>query len=379
MSKAPVRKAKQSAGEVLSRRVLNRTLLERQLLLERRSLPVLGVIEHLVGMQAQEPLNPYTALWSRLDPFDPDELGRLITEREAVRIAVMRSTLHLVSARDCLYLRPLAQPPMTRALYSSSPFGRAIAGVDNDELLAMGRALLEEKPRTIAELGRLLQERWPDRDANSLAYGVHYQLPLVQVPPRGVWGKTARPACTTAEAWLGRPLQVNPSIDELVRRYLRAFGPATVADMQNWSGIPGLRPAFERLRPELRSYRDEYGKELFDVPDGILADPELPAPARFLPEYDNVFLGHADRRRIISDEHRRMGGVGVGPSTFLIDGFIAGTWRIVRDKKAARLVIGPIEPLSAADSVAVVEEGARMLAFVAGDATPRDVELVTPA
>jgi hypothetical protein len=342
-------------------------------------MPVKAVIEHLVGMQAQEPLNPYTAFWSRLSPFDLHELGRLLSEREAVRIAVMRSTLHLVTADDCLFLRPLTQPVMSRALYSSSTFGRAVAGVDKEALLTLGRALLENKPLTISQLGRLLQERWPDVDAASLAYAVHYQLPLVQLPPRGVWGKSARPTCTTAEAWLGRPLVADPSIDDLVRRYLRAFGPATVADMQNWSGIPGLRPAFERLRPELRTYSDEYGKELFDVSEGAIADPDLPAPVRFLPEYDNVFLGHADRRRIVSDERRRMSGLGVGPSTFLIDGFIAGTWRLVRDGRSATLKLAPLEALSAADRSALEAEGMALLGFLATDAAARDVQLIAPA
>ena len=346
MTRAPSRRTKQPAGDVLSTRVLNRTLLARQLLLDRHDKPTKETIEHLAGLQAQEPLNPYTALWSRLDPFDLHELGQLITDREVVRIALMRATIHLVTAGDCLFMRPLVQQTMTRTLYSSSPFGKAVAGVDNESLLRAGCAFLEERPLTISQLGKLLQERWPDVDALSLAYAVHYQLPLVQIPPRGVWGKRGRATCTTAEAWLGRPLEVNPSVDALVRRYLGAFGPASVADMQNWSGIPGLRPVFERLRPELRTFSDQSGKELFDPIDGTLADPDQPAPPRFLPEFDNVFLGHADRRRIVSDEHRRMAGVGVGASTFLVDGFIAGTWKLVREKNVARLLIGPFEPLA---------------------------------
>src|SRR5688572_4145999 len=275
------------------------------MLLRRRKVPALDAIEHLVGMQAQAPAPPYIGLWTRLEGFRPDELGRLILDRHAVRIALMRNTVHLVSVRDCLALRPLMQPVIQRTLYSTRANRAHLEGVDTGALVAAGRALLEEKPRTAKELGKLLQEQWPERDPTSLARAIRHLLPLIQVPPRGVWGKSGPAAHTTAEAWLGLPLDPSPSIEDIVLRYLRAFGPATVKDVQTWSGLTRLGEVVERLRPRLRTFSDERGKELFDVPDVSMPDPDIPAPPRFLPEFDNLILSHADRTRFIAEEYRK--------------------------------------------------------------------------
>lgn len=362
---------------MLGRRALNRALLERQLLLRRRRLSVADAIERLVGVQGQNPNDPYVGLWTRLDGFRPNKLARLIEERRAVRGLLMRGTVHLVTDRDYLALRPVMQSVMERVFYSGSPFGRRLSGMDVEPVLAAGRALVEERPRGRAELGRLLGERWPERNADSLGYAIAYLLPLVQVTPRGLWGKSGRAALTTAEVWLGRPLARETAPDETVMRYLAAFGPVTVMDVSAWSGLTRIREVIERLRPRLRTFRDERGKELFDAPNGPLPDPDTPAPPRFLPVYDNAFLGHADRSRIVSEEHRQRAAL-VGGSGFLVDGFGAGMWRIDRANGSATLVIEPFERLAKRDRSALAEEGERLLAFVAADAERRDVRFVSP-
>jgi winged helix DNA-binding protein len=347
-------------------------LLERQWLLRRRAAPVADAIEHLCGMQAQVPTSPYVGLWTRLEGFRPEGLADLITNRRAVRIALMRSTIHLVTARDCLRLRPLFQDFLERALYTGTPFGRGIEGMDEAGLVAAARTVLDERPRTLAELGSALHQRWPDRDPASLAYAVRHLVPLVQVPPRGVWGQSGATRCATAEAWLGRPLQARPSVEKLILRYLAAFGPATIADIQAWSGLRALRPIVDRLRPQLRSLTDAAGRQLLDVPDGALPDPGTPAPPRFLPEYDNLLLAHADRTRVVSETHRSV----IGFRTLLVDGMVGATWTIGRQSGEATLTIACLPPLRKAQRPAVEEEGTRLLAFLAPDAKRHEIRFV---
>jgi hypothetical protein len=365
-------------NNVLGPRALNRALLARQLLLRRWRMPAARAIERLVGLQAQVPLGPYVGLWTRLEAFRPDELGRLIEARRAVRMPLQRATLHLVTARDCLAVRPLLQPVLERNFRVASPFGRRLAGTNLRPLLAAGRALLEERPHTSAELRARLGPRWPGRDAEALAVAIQLLVPVVQVPPRGVWGKSGRPSWTTAEAWLGGPLPAPPTPDALVLRYLAAFGPASARDVQSWSGLQGAGEVIARLRPRLRAFRDERGGELFDLPRAPRPHPDTPAPLRFLPEFDNVFLSHADRARIAGDEARRAFSATAAPGTspFLLDGFVAGSWRLEREKASATLVVKPLRRLPPGDADAVTGEGARLLAFLAADAGSRDVRLV---
>jgi len=349
-------------------------LLARQHLLERRRASAADEIEHLVAMQAQVPNAPYVGLWTRLEGFRPEELADLITKRRAVRLGSMRNTLHLVTARDCLGLQGLFQPFLGRTL-RTSPFGRNLVGIEMDAVIAQAISLMREKPRTLAELGSLLQARWPDRDATSLGYAVRHLVPLVQVPPRGVWGKRAQATWTSAELWLGRPLQQKPSLYGLIKRYLEAFGPATVSDISAWSGLTALREAVEPLRPKLRTFRDERGRELFDVPDGPLPDPHIPAPPRFLPEYDNLLLGHDDRTRVIDHAYRYV----IFAGTLLVDGFVHATWTIQRARDSAVLTIEPLRRLAKSDRIAVAEEGERLLNFAAAEAGRRDVRITAVA
>ncbi len=367
------------AGTTLSQRALNRALLARQFLLRREQRSVAETIEHLVGMQAQVPSNPYIALWSRLDGFQPEQLSHLIAERQAVRTTLMRTTIHLVSADDCLKLRPLMRPVMMQTL-ANTAWGRIIAGIKTAELIAAGRSLLENQPLTRADLGARLKEQWPDRDAASLAWAISYLVPVVQVPPRGLWGKSGQARLTTVESWLGRPLYSNPSLDDMVLRYLAAFGPATVADIRVWSRLTGLRAVIERLRPRLVTFRDERGRELFDLPDAPRPDPETPAPPRFLPEYDNILLSHDDRDRIIPGNHGLPMPAGRGGElgSLLVDGFLGGKWRITREREKATLVIEPGGSWTRADRAAVIDEGAHLLAFVAADAGDHDIGVHRP-
>ena len=319
-----------------------------------------------MGLQAQAPLAPYVGLWSRLADFRPGELADAIQDRRAVRASLMRSTIHLVTARDALALRPLVQPVLDRG-FRGSPFGRRLEGVDVDPILAAGRELLDERPRTRAELARLLVEQWPDLHPDSLVYAVGYLVPIVQVPPRGVWGANGPPTWATMEGWLRRPLDDVPSLEQMVIRYLGAFGPATVGDVRAWSGVTALREIVERLRPRLQTFRDGRGRELFDHPDAPRPDPDTPAPPRFLPEYDNVLIGHADRSRIMAPGRSipLPPGNGATMGTFLLDGMFAGTWRIRRSGRRATLEIGPFETIQASERTALLDEGARLLAFVA--------------
>jgi hypothetical protein len=359
---------------VLSPRALNRALLARQLLLRHSRMPVADTVEHLVGMQAQAPFSPYFALWSRLEGFRPEALSQLLLERSVVRIVLMRGTLHLVTARDALTLRPGVQPVLERA-FAHSQYARKLAGVDLAAVEAAGRALMEEKPRTPAELGALLEARWPGKDPGALSQVLRYRLPLVQVPPRGVWGQSGQTTLTPAESWLGRPLASEASVDALVLRYLAAFGPASVRDIQVWSGLTRLGEVVERLAPQLRAYRDENGQELWDVPDAPRPDEDTPAPPRFLPDFDNVLLSHGDRTRIIADEYRKRltTANGVLPGTVLVDGFVRGSWKLQRERDTATLLIEPFKRLSSEDRAAVAEEGTRLLTFAAPEAKTWDI------
>src|SRR6188472_1107445 len=359
---------------MLGPRALNRALLARQLLLTHDGMSALAAIEHLVGMQAQAPLSPYVGLWSRLEGFDPRELAAAIEDRTAVRTSLMRSTIHLVTARDAFALRSWTQPALTRG-FASSPFAKRLEGIEIESLVALGREIVDDASLSRAALGRSLAAQWPDGDQEAMAYAIAAHQPLVQVPPRGVWGRGGPVAWTSMERWLGGQIDNRPDAGRWILRYLAAFGPATVADIQAWSGVTGLRPAVEALRPQLVTVRDQDGRELFDLPDAQRPDPDTPAPPRFLPEYDNVLLGHADRSRIIPPGRRipLPPGNGATRGTILIDGMLGAEWKIAAADGHATLEIEPFEPIPAADLPALEEEGDRLLAFAAAGSEGRIV------
>jgi hypothetical protein len=362
--------------DTLSLRAVNRALLARQLLLARERLPAAEAIERLAGMQAQVPVDPYVGLWSRLEGFRPEELSDLIAERGAVRATLMRATIHLVTARDALFLRPLLQPVPERTF--NGQFGRRMDGVDRDAVVAAGRALVEDRPRTRAELRTELAARWPRHDGEALALAVTYLVPLVQVPPRGLWRRSGQARWTTIETWLGRPLDPAPLLDELVLRYLAAFGPATAMDVQAWCGLTRLREVTERLRPRLRAFRSEDGRELLDLRDAPRPDPATPAPVRFLPEYDNLALGHADRRHVMAGggpDYRAPAGSGVWRGSVLVDGTIAALWRLTLGDAAATLRIEIYTSLPRGARDEVDAEGERLIGFLAPEARSHEIEV----
>ena len=359
------------AGETIGLRALNRATLDRQLLLRRSPLSVTATLELLVGMQAQTPHTAYVGLWTRLEGFRGDDLSKLLLDRSVVRMALMRGTIHLVTARDAWGLRPLVQPVMDRV--QKSQFGKRLAGVDLEEVVAMGRAFVDEEPRTFKALGDQLLTRWPDRDRFGLEQAVRTGVPLVQVPPRGLWGRSGPIAHTSIEAWLGEPPADLPSIDAVVARYVAAFGPVSVMDAQAWCGLTKLGEVFERLRPSLITFRDEGGRELFDLPDAPRPDPDTPAPPRFLYDFENMLLSYADRSRVIApDTIRGLERTQESLSTFTLDGFVAGIWGVQRERGRAMLTITPFALLSKRDITALADEGARLLTFLA-EASDHDI------
>jgi hypothetical protein len=362
----------------LSLRSLNRAALHRQLLLDRAPLTALDAVGHLAGLQAQAPLAPYVGLWTRLAGFRHEELRELMTERAVLRAHLMRNTVHLVDAADYRRFRPLYQPVLARHLAGN--FGKNLIGVDLAELAGVAADLLGQIPLTRVELAARLAPRWPDHDPASLAYAASHLLALVQVPPRGLWGEpNHRAAFMLAEAWLaGRDHSASPdpaqAAEQLVLRYLAAYGPASVADAQAWSGLTRLREVTERLGSRLRAFTGPDGADLLDLPDAPRPDPDVPAPPRFLPEYDNLLLSYAERSRVIP--HRRPvplpPGHGATGGTLLVDGRWQADWKISQGV----LEIEPFISLGLADRDAVAAEGERLLGFVAPAIAVRDVRFV---
>jgi hypothetical protein len=358
---------------VLGLRALNRATLARQMLLGREKAGAAKAVERVGGLQAQLARPPYIGLWSRIAGFEREALTKAALGKEVVRGTTMRATIHLLSTGDYRRLRPALQPGLSRALSGATKKG--IEGLDLDALVETGRRFFEEEPRTFDELRAALKKLHPKRNERALAYAIRLQLPLVQVPVAGSdYGWPSSADFAVAEDWIGTSLE-KPDPAALVRRYLAAFGPASVADAQNWSGVPGLKPAFEALRGELAVFHDDEGRELFDLPKAPRPDPDGKAPPRFLPDFDNVLLGHADRRRVITDEHRKhvfTKNLGILPS-FLVDGIFSGLWKIERKGSKATLSIRPLVAIAKADREALAAEGDELLRFVEPDAKAHDL------
>jgi len=364
-----------AAAEVLTRRRLNRTLLARQHLLERVDRPVLDEVAHLIGLQAQEPLDPYTALWSRLVDFRPEALGDEVGARRAIRVTTLRNTVHLHTADDAVRVRALTQEVAGRHMTPTNAVGRALAGIDAEALLRDAEVWFTEAPRHGGELKEWLLERHPDRDPDRLISFVRYTVPLAQRAPRGVWGRSARATWSPLAQYAARPLPAVGPDDEadLILRYLAAYGPASPADLASWSGWTRAAARLDRLRDRLVTYRhEETGRELFDVPDGPSADPDEPAPVRFLPEFDDVTLAHADRSRIVPSTvtSAAVPRIAARPRMMLVDGSVGGLWSASRDDDRARLRLVPLRRWTRAERRDAAEEGARLLGLLHPDADP---------
>ncbi len=367
------------ADRVLKLRELNRATLARQMLLERETLPVPAAIERLVGLQAQLALPPFIGLWTRVRDFRRENLADLIESRVVIKATLMRATLHLLTAEDYLRFRAALQPVLLGA--ASAIARQRGEDFDLDKVLKAARRYIGEKPRTFAEISEMVTKLMPEHDVGAMRYSVRTHLPLVQVPVNSGWSYPNKPEFTLAESWIGRSISNKDNLRDLVFRYLAAFGPASVTDMQTWSGLPKLKETFEKLKPELQTYRDEGRRELFDLPDLALLAEDITAPVRFLPEFDNLLLSHSNRTRVIADEHRSkvyLPGLRVA-ATILVDGFVCGVWKIEKAKNVATLVIEPFDKLTRRDRAALIDEGDQLVRFIEAKAKSFEVRFAERA
>jgi hypothetical protein len=314
----------------LTRRRLNRTLLQRQRLLERTDSTPEDLARHLVGLQAQENLPPYLSLAARVADLDPYAVTRALEERALVRLLTMRGTVHLLVAEDALVLRPWTQPRMDQEARSSQSVGAA-REVDRDEFETALREVLADGPLPQRHLAEALGQRFPDFPPNGLGQLARVVAPLVQLPPRGCWKRSGGVVYDYVDRWTGGRLVPPDDVDveRLVRRYLAAFGPATAADVTAWSGVTRLGPVLAGM-DDLVRHEDERGRVLYDVPDGRIAEEGVPSPVRLLGAYDNVWLSHAGRDRVTDPEKRTawMGTNGGVANTLFVDGWLEGLWRV---------------------------------------------------
>lgn len=356
---------------VLDNRALNRATLARQLLLDHADMPVLDAVAHLCGLQAQEPQEPFVGLWSRLRAFDPAVLSDLLVRRRVVRTHLMRRTVHLLTAEDALAWRARHDTMLRQRVLGN--YRRELDGVDLDELAAAGRAVMaDDEPRSMTELARTLAQRWPAPGQRALGEMLIAALvPMAQLPPRGLWRTRGGVRNVLLSSWLGReidppaPEGADPVGETLVRRYLAAFGPAASADLRAWCGLAGLPAAVAAIREQLVAFRDEHGRELLDLPDAPRPDPDIPAPVRFLPAFDNAILGYHDRSRIIDNAHR---GLSVaGARVVLVDGRVAATWNVEGDT----VIVAPLRRFSRADRTTVAEQGRELASFLSDNDSQR--------
>lgn len=374
MRSAPLHPTRPRTGvarptSALTLRDLNRATLARQLLLTPADITVTAALKQVAGLQAQMPGPPNIGLWTRLRDFTRSQLAAAYAAPTVVRAPLFRGTLHLVAAEDYAQFRAVVEPMLERAFASMD--AARLKGIDPHALAEEARPFLRAAPRTQDEVRDFLGARHPQLDVRMVGHAVRLHLPLVQVPEPGAgsWDFPSQPRFVLAEDWLGRALAKERDPGALIRRYLAAFGPATARDFQTWSGFPA-REHFEELRSSLRVGSDEQGRELFDLPNASLPGGDTAAPVRFLPEYDNLLLAHADRTRVVADDFRArvfLPGLRVA-ATFLVDGFVRGAWKVTRTKQVATAALSPFTPLKGKERDAVVAEAEALARFIEPEA-----------
>lgn len=363
----------------LSNRQLNRATLARQMLLERSDAGIVEAVRWLVGQQAQQSNDPYIGLWSRLANFRHEDLTALIVDRTLVRATSFRATLHLHTVDDLLGLRPYLQPMLDR-MWKSNFGNRRFGGNDVAKVHRAGVKLLDKAPMTGGALGKALQQKFPEGDALSKSVLLQVKEVLIQIPPTRIWGSGHAPVLTRAENWVSPPFMRSLDLKALVRRYLRAYGPASIADMQSWSGLSKLAEVFDAIMDELVAFEDDNGRVLYDMPDAPRPDADTPATPRFLPLYDNVYLGYDRRQRMLAEgDDKRLNVLAEHKPAVLIDGLIAAGWSIESKKGAVRLKIEFYRKLRKVDVRALEKEGRALLAFMKPEAASTAIELVPAA
>lgn len=386
----------------ITTRGLGRALLARQHLLARTEQPAVAEVAHLVALQSQHPASAYLALHARVAGFAHADLADAMLDRRVGRLALLRDTVHLVTAADALALWPLLAPVLRRNLTANASAAPTLRQVDLDDLRRASLDALADAPLTAGELGARLADTWPGLEPRALAMGARGLLPLVQVTPRGVWGRSLATTWTTAGAWFGAeptvpeaPEDPADALADLVRRYLAAYGPATVADVQRWAGLTRLAAVVDRAGlVEVRHTDGPRGRErvLLDVAGAPRPDPGTPVPVRLLPDFDDVLLGHDDRTRIVPAEVRPAlaSRNGMPPATVLVDGTVGGTWALRRERlprpagspsgrrERAVLTVTPLRRWSRAERTAVLAEAEHVARFVADDAAEHAVALAGP-
>jgi len=344
----------------LTARDLNRTLLARQHLLERTTASVPEMVGHLVGLQAQENLPPYLSLAARLDDFDPYAVSRGLEDRSLVRLLTMRGTIHLLLPEDALALRPWTQVVQDRER-TISQNTRPGLHLTAEEVVDAVDAVLADGPLPVKALGEALATTFPDVPPHTLGHLARVDAPLAQLPPRGCWKQSGGVVYQRVDRWLGQPMGT-PDPEEFVRRYLRAFGPATASDVTAWSGRTRLGPVVTAMEDLVRHTGPD-GRPVFDVPEGEIVPGDVPAPVRLLGSYDNVWLSHAKRDRVTAPEKRSgwMGPNGGNAATLFVDGMLEGLWRVEDGRITTRL----FRDLTARERSELDDEVARVEALLA--------------